>query len=1642
GYWHDPEGWFQLRVIAIDTVGNSDSCDNVICQITVRLNDIEPAARVKVFEVYSVNDTLNRADSSLACTDPDIWYINADDPYCVRAIFAPTNIDTGLASLTFQYRSLYVEGNPSEWRNVETIWDPINYGLNGDTTRCVIFQPRPNEVGEHGFDLRVIVEDYNGNDTSAVVTLYIDDSPPVGTGTAAPSIAFTGPCGDRCRLDQNGNPLVTALFDPDLISGEVNVDSVWMTVARADFIWQIVEEDTILNGDTLIAGEDSMLVHAPQFTGGPWGLERDDDHTWLFDFDGNLCAFWLSNQLDMGCYYFTLHFTDCAGNEDSVAVTTTCGEGDETDLICIDCVPELPEFSSLDYMNYWGWDCSVDSACVSLRDNVLDGTTEIGGGCYESVQICGHIPNYQQYIGRVWLFVESEDAEVESTLVDTREWMNTGTSATDTTYCFWWSVGERDSNDVPIWPSGRYRVWVLATDAICQIQSGAMVDEFWVYVDNAAPIAEITQINGHAPNAMGPDTLELFSGGEDPSWLWVDWYDSLNPDDSTQAHNRVQLWAKNHLYPASGDTVWHQVGYIPSPCNPHFVLWDGYYTCGETIDLVAIAVDRWGNGEFTLAAVREAFNAGRYIYVVLTDRIAPATELWSIGFDSEPEDNDSTQVVNQQDAIVHLSSEFWNQDVYLHAFSTVSDPTIERVYFQYSMDGESWIDIAMDDDPEGVPDCRSWSEPIPWWCNEYEGEDIMWTALWDISGLAGHLWVRVWGQDICGNVEDFNVYEVTIDVAAPMAKVFAWLSDVNVGNLPCDQWTEPQIPDSLERYSTLTLGACPDSTGTVHYDAYGVEWWIKRADENPIDYGVWCELGDDSTGPFSLRPVNLWDGADLISCIEPQPGVWYDIAVRTTDQNGHYMPWEQMLWFAEGTTWQEKWQDLINRGYVKRFRVVDHTAPVAHSLSVSPDRTVPDWDVIFVTGNVLLSAVVDDPDVMALTFAVRQAGDTVNPWTVIERIEGDSGTTFAPAEGYWNTELLNGTYIIGAFAEDEIGNRDGNLLVPDQWPTYTVTVNVDNQRPNAFITSVTRDGQPVSQLERGAGVTFHIEATDNFHDPASHHFGIRNVVLYVRMLGDNPASWIPIDTVYTWPYTVQWTVPPQLVLWNYEFAAVATDLVLLRDMVDGQGHYLVDGTYDVVDNEANISIFTIGGRDAETTPHIHGTNVEIVAHSEPNLDNVRFVWVRGDDTTYIGAVSDTIGETVWTLTGWDVSGLAEGPAQVGAIGSADVGGDRVTLSQDFRNIVIDHTIGTGYSNPMPMSHGLVGGSCEFDNYPTDDDLWIILEDTTIDTVWFDWKWAANPNDETFWMPIARGILDDGLTRRWSFQWDATEVPCGLITLRARVNDDAVPESNVAKIIFADSVRVDNCDPLVNITNINGDVTPEDAEIARGEVATIVATVIDDFAQGGNSAIDSVAFYYSYGLPITTQNWTYIGSDANGAPWQTMWNTSSEWYGEFTIRAIAWDEAGNCAYDDNVVNIVDRLSHRAYIVGWDFDAEDGCDDYIWAITDDCTPDLTDHVLFEYTVDGGQTWISLGTDNHGDYSGCDFGTYYRLWSMQLEFASIPQNAVFRAVAFDDANNFDQNPPRFRWSDVTLSPDPVIYNPEAARIPAHPSGKQPFV
>ncbi|MCC6475812.1 hypothetical protein IT157_02045 [bacterium] len=562
----------------------------------------------------------------------------------------------------------------------------------------------------------------------------------------------------------------------------------------------------------------------------------------------------------------------------------------------------------------------------------------------------------------------------------------------------------------------------------------------------------------------------------------------------------------------------------------------------------------------------------------------------------------------------------------------------------------------------------------------------------------------------------------------------------------------------------------------------------------------------------------------------------------------------------------------------------------------------------------------------------------------------------------------------------------------------------------------------------------------------SDNFGVSLVEFYYRHTGD-PSSWTSFGADNNWPYSVNWTVPTDLVVgWTYEFAAVGWDHC-------NQTEFSFDWSAAVVDEEANISIYAINDYyDVEGTPHVNGTQICIYAESEPNLDYVRFIYVSAEgDTTEIHTTQGPIGQTDWSSCGnyWDVTTLPEGPAQICAIGSADLGGELVTMATDCRNIIIDHSLPYSQDGELPSSHGLLGGYCSLVSVPENepDDIWVHfnnqLTDAGLDTVWFEWKWAESPNDPEFWYNVGYAYQDNGLTGNWVYSWDVYTYfttdwdGCGTISLRAVLSDNAIPTSNLAYVLFADTVRVDNCPPDVQFTNVNGDLTPDGTVIPWGEIINIVATAEDVFGMGGNSNIDSVCFYGD-----DNDASDLIWCDTEGPLWSTQLATSSiPPNSTYNLRVIAWDEAGNCNEHTISVYIEDSQYQRACIVGFDDDNEFGCDDYIYAVTDDCDPNWTSAVNFQISTDLGQTWIPLDDWDESPEPQCNDWLGWNLWRVTLEFNLYPANAWFRAVARDESNNVDPNPPVWRRNDVTTTDETQIWVADWVRVPSN-GQEQPWV
>lgn len=188
---------------------------------------------------------------------------------------------------------------------------------------------------------------------------------------------------------------------------------------------------------------------------------------------------------------------------------------------------------------------------------------------------------------------------------------NTTISAGGASYYLWdlCAVDQLGSGTAPRFPTGLYLLYVGE-------------EAFAVNVDNSAPRAFITQINGQAPGDVSPLYGKLEASAEwlvDENTLWVDWADDSAPNDSLKGHMHVQVYAKASPE-ANRPDRWVPLGTIPSPCNSHFVLlndlvgarllWALERGLGK-LDVVAVAQDRFGNGDLSPSGAAAAFSAGR-----------------------------------------------------------------------------------------------------------------------------------------------------------------------------------------------------------------------------------------------------------------------------------------------------------------------------------------------------------------------------------------------------------------------------------------------------------------------------------------------------------------------------------------------------------------------------------------------------------------------------------------------------------------------------------------------------------------------------------------------------------------------------------------------------------------------------------------------------------------------------------------------------------------------------------------------------------------------------------------------------------------------------------------------------------------------
>jgi len=219
---------------------------------------------------------------------------------------------------------------------------------------------------------------------------------------------------------------------------------------------------------------------------------------------------------------------------------------------------------------------------------------------------------------------------------------------------------------------------------------------------------------------------------------------------------------------------------------------------------------------------------------------------------------------------------------------------------------------------------------------------------------------------------------------------------------------------------------------------------------------------------------------------------------------------------------------------------------------------------------------------------------------------------------------------------------------------------------------------------------------------------------------------------------------------------------------------------------------------------------------------------------------------------------------------------------------------------------------------------------------------------------------------WSASWNVD--PDGNRALRAMATN------------ASGATAVDVVDVTIDRTAPSGPLTAPTA----GQTLSGSVTVASDSSDAG-TGVDSVDFQAS---ASGAGSWTTFATDTSG-PWEAAWNTSGLADGDYDLRAVTADGAGNLFTStvvgvtvDNNAPTVSISAPVAYVNGADPDPYP-----LTAVTPD--QDI-DTVAFYHCSDASSgcsagTWISLGSDVTAPYSAS--------WPLDGE-----GNRALRAVAMD--------------------------------------------
>ena len=492
-----------------------------------------------------------------------------------------------------------------------------------------------------------------------------------------------------------------------------------------------------------------------------------------------------------------------------------------------------------------------------------------------------------------------------------------------------------------------------------------------------------------------------------------------------------------------------------------------------------------------------------------------------------------------------------------------------------------------------------------------------------------------------------------------------------------------------------------------------------------------------------------------------------------------------------------------------------------------------------------------------VTFIYRLYGN--DTWDTIDmdpiHTYGDDTDTTTWVLRNWDTKApkLDNVYEVGIRATDVFGNTTEEV--------YPFKVRIDNTHPtDAELTikgPATDSEREDNILERGEVVLLSATVTGaELNDVTQAEF-------FYKVSSDIDGAWTQItldpntaNTIdYNFPYSANWRVSKDLMVGtDYDIKVVVSDRVgcsaegiLTMRLEDNVAGALITR----IETDCNIYGNTYSDTMVGTCEDVNGARISgvvtLYAAVDDEVKRVIFKYrqVGGDWITAADEGRTSEDTTTWfILANWDTTGLAEGAYELAAIGTDDLG--HTDTNPQVITVIIDRSADFEITSTNLSDNDVVGFADNTVNGEEDGnatiDLMAVLEvtdndlqkDTTgrytnvqfgfklcadIDTGVDSWNWiGTTPTYDSL-----TGNLSLGMAQKMFTDAGGQLNNC-CYDFAVKIKDKAY---NVDYRVLAESVSVDNLDPLACITSIGGDMTlDQPVDVSDSDAVKIRVTATD------------------------------------------------------------------------------------------------------------------------------------------------------------------------------------------------------------------------